>query len=394
MATRSFPPPLPSARVMYRALVERDPEFDGLFLVGVTTTAIYCRPVCPARKPRPENVRWFASADEAERAGFRACKRCRPHAAPGGHPEWVERLVADVERDPARRIGDDDLRARGLCPVRARRYFRARFGSTFQAWQRARRLGLAREKLAGGAAPLDAGYSAGFESDSGFRDAFQKLFGDTPSAARGRSAIAAREIATPLGPMIAAAGARGVCFLEFADRRALAAQAAALRRWFDAPVAIGTNDHLDALACELEEYFAGRRLRFEVPLALAGTPFQRAVWRDLAEIPYGETRSYRSIALRIENPGAVRAVGRANGQNRLAILIPCHRVVREDGTLCGYAGGVWRKRRLLDLEQAVVAGTAPQPLAYSGQNTGTSVRVIASAISVSGAPARTKSKKR
>jgi AraC family transcriptional regulator, regulatory protein of adaptative response / methylated-DNA-[protein]-cysteine methyltransferase len=348
---------LPTPDVMYRALVERDGAFDGLFLVGVRTTGIFCRPVCPARKPRPENVAWFADAEAAERAGFRACKRCRPHEAPGRHPAWVERLIAAVERDPARRVSDDALRRAELSPVRARRYFRERFGMTFQAWQRARRLGLARERIAAGGAVLDAALDSGFESASGFRDAFQKLFGAPPARASARPALVAREIGSPIGPLLAAASTDGVALLEFVDRASLASQAARMQRWFEAPVVPGTNRHLAALERELAQYFAGERTRFDVALAVAGTPFQRAVWEKLLGIPHGATRSYRAIAADLDRPGAQRAVGRANGLNRIAIVIPCHRVVRDDGTLCGYGGGLWRKRWLLAHERGRGAAT-------------------------------------
>ena len=143
--------------------------------------------------------------------------------------------------------------------------------------------------------------------------------------------------------------------LEFADRPAIASQAASLRQWFDDPIVPGTNRHLDQLVRELAQYFRGERTEFTLPLEIAGTPFQRKVWDALLQIPYGQTCSYGHIARALGRAGSQRAVGRANGLNRLAILIPCHRVVRDDGTLCGYGGGLWRKRHLLDLEQRVVA---------------------------------------
>ena len=342
---------LPSPTVMYDALVARDAAFDGLFFVGVKTTGIFCRPVCPARKPRRENVAWFPDALAAEKAGFRACKRCRPLEAPGRHPDWVERLIASVERDPARNVSDDDLRAAGLCPVRTRRYFREHFAMTFQAWRRAQRLGLARASLARGRPLLDAAQDGGFESASGFNDAFRKLFGEPPARARGADAIVVRELSSPIGPLLAAATSRGIAFLEFADRRSLASQAARMQRWFALPVVPGNHAHLATLDRELDEYFAGRRTRFDVELAVAGTAFQRSVWQRLSAIPFGATRSYRAIADELGRPGAQRAVGRANGLNRIAILIPCHRVVRDDGTLCGYGGGLWRKKWLLEHER-------------------------------------------
>lgn len=342
--------PLPPQHEMYAALLARDETYDGLFFVGVRTTGIFCRPVCMARKPKPENVEYFVGVDAAESAGYRACKRCDPLSAPGAHPEWVARLLALLEASPDRRLHDADLAALGVQPARARRYFRARFGMTFQAWQRARRLGVALDHVNRGAQVGDVAFGAGFESESGFRDAFARIFGEPPGRARGTSPIVATVLASPIGPLIAAATSKGVCLLEFADRKALKTQAASLQRWFRSPVVPGTNEHLDRLKRELDEYFRGQRTRFEVALAIEGTPFQRAVWTELAAIPFGETRSYEAIAIAAGVPNAQRAVGLANGKNRLSILLPCHRVIQKSGELRGYGGGLWRKRWLLEHE--------------------------------------------
>ena len=165
-------------------------------------------------------------------------------------------------------------------------------------------------------------------------------------------------IETPLGPMIAGANARGVCILEFTDRRMLEHQLDTLRKRFKTALEPGEHDHLRTVGEELREYFAGTRRVFSVPVAAPGTPFEERVWRALSEIPYGETRSYAAIARIVGSPAAVRAVGRANGMNRIAIVIPCHRVVNKSGELGGYGGGLWRKRRLLHLESgAPIPGT-------------------------------------
>jgi len=156
---------------------------------------------------------------------------------------------------------------------------------------------------------------------------------------------------SPVGPLVAAANDQGVCLLEFADRRSIERQMAVLRRRFDAALVPGTHRNLDQLRTELDEYFAGGRSRFDVPLVMRGTPFQESVWRRLLDIPYGTTMSYDGLARAIGRVGAQRAVGRANGDNRIAIVIPCHRVVQKDGKLRGYGGGLWRKQFLLDLER-------------------------------------------
>jgi AraC family transcriptional regulator of adaptative response/methylated-DNA-[protein]-cysteine methyltransferase len=347
------PTRLPPETRMFRAVVERDPSFDGLFVFAVRTTGVFCRPTCPSRKPNQNNVLWFARGEDAERAGFRACKRCRPLDEAGAHPDWAERLLREVEhraRTHGARLADDDLRAIGIAPVNARRYFKEKFGMTFQAYQRSLRLGFAQESIARGASASTVALDAGFGSESGFRDAFSRIFGAPPGQSRGIRTISATLVTTPIGTFVAAAQPGRICLFDFVERKAILAQTAALRRWFDDPIVPGTNAALEQLRSELDEYFAGTRKHFDVPVATEGTPFQREVWNALLTIPHGETRSYEDIARQIGRPNAQRAVGKANGDNRIAILIPCHRVIEKGGALRGYAGGLWRKQRLLELE--------------------------------------------
>jgi AraC family transcriptional regulator of adaptative response/methylated-DNA-[protein]-cysteine methyltransferase len=349
---------LPPTDEMFRAVVERNGAYDGVFFTAVRTTGIFCRPTCPAKKPRRENVEFFSTTKDALASGYRPCQRCRPMELPGDAPPWLRDLLAEIERDPSRRWTDADLRARSVDPARARRWFRANHGMTFHAYQRARRLGLALIRIRRGDDLLGAAHDHGYESQSGFRDAFAQLFGEPPgrSRAHGTTPAVVTRLTTPLGPMVAAATDKGVCLLEFADRRMLETQVRRLRRLLDGAVfAPGSNRHLERLDDELKRYFAGELRRFGVDLDVAGTPFQRAVWQRLMRVPYGRTGTYEQIAREIDRPTAMRAVGRANGDNRLAILIPCHRIVRTDGSLCGYGGGLWRKRRLLELERANAA---------------------------------------
>lgn len=342
---------LPDKADMKRATYARDTSYDGIFYVCVTSTRIFCLPSCPARKPHPHHLIFHGTARECLLDGFRPCKRCRPLNANGGAPDWLDPLIARVEQAPSERITDDDLRSCGVSPYRARRYFQSHFGMTFQGYHRARRMGLALDLLRAGEDPLHVGYDTGFESSSGFRDAFARVFGATPGQNNDTSCIKTTRIETPLGPMVAGATGDGVCLLEFGDRRALERQVKTLRSRLRSAVVPGTNDHLKQLACEIGEYFEGRRTTFDVKLNLPGTPFQRGVWAALQKIAYGQTRSYDDVARAVGSPGAQRAVGRANGDNRIAIVVPCHRVVRRDGTLCGYGGGLWRKKYLLDLER-------------------------------------------
>lgn len=344
---------------MERAFYAGDPGYDGLFVVGVRTTGIFCRPSCPARKPLPQNVEYFSAVRDAVFAGYRPCKRCRPLQALGAPPDWVEPLLKEVEAAPDRRWTSQDLRQRGLTPERVRRWFQATYGMTFAAWCRARRLGQAFTRLREGARIDEVVFDHGFESHSGFREAFSQAFGLPPGQASAGGCLHSALFQTPLGPMVAAATEAAVCFLEFADRRMFREQVRVLARRFKLPLVPAENALLVRLRQELEAYFDGRLRAFTVPLAEPGTPFQERVWAELKRIPFGETISYDVLAARAGSPGAQRAAGTANGMNRLAIVVPCHRVVGKDGQLNGYGGGLWRKRLLLELERGgILSGAA------------------------------------
>lgn len=342
---------------MHAALRGRDASYDGVFFTGVKTTGIFCRPTCPAKRPRPENVEFFPTAHDALLAGFRPCLRCRPMEPRGGPPEWLAPLLEEVERDPSRRWRDQDLRARGLDPLRVRRWFKKSHRVTFQAYSRARRLAAALGRIRDGGDVTGAAFASGYESLSGFHEAFRNVLGKSPTAAKGAPLLSVARIPTPLGPMVAAADERALFLLEFADRRMLETQLRTLRRRLGCAFAPGTNAVLDRAGKELREYFAGTRRRFEVPLETPGTPFQKSAWDLLARIPSGETVTYGALARDLGRAAAARAVARAVGDNRIAILVPCHRVVGSDGNLTGYGGGLWRKRRLLELESGGAGGT-------------------------------------
>ncbi len=336
---------------MYVALTERDSSFDGVFFAAIRTTGIFCRPGCSAKKPRPENVEYYPSVREALIAGYRPCLRCNPMAPKGAAPTWIKPLLQKVEADPTRRWKDSDLREADLDPARVRRWFLRNHGFTFQAYQRARRLGLAFGQIRQGEKWEGAAYTHGFESVSGFHEAFTKTFETKPNKAVDIAPIVVTRLLTPLGPMIAGANASGICLLEFADRRMLETQVERVRKWFKSPIVPGTNKHIEELKAQLDNYFTGSLREFTVPISLLGTEFQIAAWNQLTKIPYATTISYEAQARAMGRPGAQRAVGKANGDNRIAIVIPCHRVVKQNGDLCGYGGGLWRKKFLLDLEQ-------------------------------------------
>jgi AraC family transcriptional regulator of adaptative response/methylated-DNA-[protein]-cysteine methyltransferase len=342
---------LPPESVMLEAFLRRDPTYDGVFVTGVHTTGIFCRPTCPAKKPLPENLSFFGSPRDALLSGYRPCRRCRPLEPRGVAPEWLRPLLADLESDPSRRWSDAEVRARGLSPERVRRWFKAHHGMTFQAYSRARRLGAALGRVKEGEGVTRAAFDAGYDSLSGFHEAFRRYFGEPPTALDHATLVRVRRATTPLGPMLIGATDEALCLLEFVDRRKLPTQVARIRSRLGAVFAPGDSPVADAAASALDRYFSGDGHDFDVPLELVGSPFQRDVWSALRDIPYGETRSYAEIAAAVGRPKAVRAVGAANGANAVAIVVPCHRVLGADGRLTGYGGGLWRKRRLLELEQ-------------------------------------------
>ena len=342
---------LPSPETMYRALVNRDPSFEGIFLVGVRTTGIFCRPTCSAKKPARENVDFFGTPSEALGNGYRPCLRCHPMEPGERLPKLIERLRTEVEHAPGGRLTDKELAAMAIDPSTARRQFKRHFGMTFQAYHRARRIGLALGEVRKGSRVDEARNGSGFGSESGFREAFTKIFGESPTTARTRSPLLAERIDTPLGVMIAVADDQGLRLLEFIDRRATERELSTLRKRLGTNVVPGEHRHLTATRQQLGEYFSGKKLEFNVPLAPIGSAFQLRAWKILRSIPPGETRSYSWMAKRLGDENARRAVGRANGTNMICIVIPCHRVIRADGTLCGYGGGLWRKKWLLDHER-------------------------------------------
>lgn len=207
------------------------------------------------------------------------------------------------------------------------------------------------KKIKEGEAVAAAAFDAGFDSLSGFQDSFKNLVGFSPSESKRKTIIDITRFETPLGPMFAAATQKGICLLEFSDRRMLETQFKTLSRLENASIIQGANPHFELLKLQIKEYFAGTRKSFQVPLHTPGSEFQNKVWTELQTIPYGRTRSYEEQARAIGNPAGVRAVANANGQNRISIIIPCHRVIGKDGHLTGYGGGLWRKKWLLDFEK-------------------------------------------
>ena len=342
---------LPSARTMYQAVVRRDSGYEGVFFTGVKTTGIFCRPTCRAKRPKPENVEFFPTINEALHGGYRPCRLCRPMDSTKPVPALVEKLRRAVEASAEGRVSDKELATMGIEPSTARRQFQAYHGMTFHAYQRARRMGLALRDVKAGQPVIDVQLARGYESTSGFRAAFTRIFGQSPRDARAGACLLAQRIETPLGTMLALADEKGLRLLEFADRRGLERELVGLRRRLKCVIVPGANATLEETRRQLARYFSGESLGFDLPLAAVGSAFQLRVWAELGKIAPGKTRSYQGMAKKLGIPQAPRAIGRANGSNLLALVIPCHRVIRADGTLCGYAGGLWRKQRLLDHER-------------------------------------------
>ncbi len=337
--------------IFYQALLERDSAFEGTFIAGVKTTGIFCRPTCTARKPKRENVEFFRTADEAMQSGYRACKTCKPLETQGGPPRQIALLLERLESDPAARTTDADLRAMGMEPSQVRRWFLRNHGVTFHAFQRMSRINNAFQRVQAGESVTGAAYGSGYDSLSGFSSMFRQIIGVSPLHSKDKRIIHIARIETPLGTMVAGATDRGICMLEYADYKALDTELRQLAGTLKAPLVQGENPLFGPLREELEHYFRGELREFDLPLDPIGTDFQVRVWLGLRDIPYGATATYADQARRLGMPSAVRAVANANGRNKISILLPCHRVIGTDGTLTGYGGGIWRKKKLLELEQ-------------------------------------------
>ena len=335
----------------YKALLDKRSDFEGVFYVGVKTTGVFCRPTCPARKPKFENCEFFSTAQEALLASYRPCKRCRPLSHPNHVSETVRMLVEAVEENPEKRWRDADFQSLSVHASTARRQFQKRFGMTFVEYARARRMGIAMRQIREGNAVIDAQLATGYESSSGFRDAFSRIMGVAPTLFGDGAVLRAAWLDTRLGPMVAIAGDERLYLLEFVDRRGLEREVERLRKRMKAAVIPGVSPPVKRIERELGEYFDGSLKVFTTPIRRLGTPFEMRVWDELLQIPRGETRSYADIARAIGHPSAFRAVARANGANQLAIIVPCHRVIRADGETGGYGGGAARKKWLIGHEQ-------------------------------------------
>ena len=336
----------------WAAFMRRDRSWDGRVIGAVHTTGIYCKPSCPARRPKRENVTFYSSAGEARAAGFRACMRCKPDEV-GRDREAIAQAVQLIEQaEEAPNLAQLSA-AVGYAPHHFQRLFKRDLGVSPAEYARGLRNRRSEAALKANGRVTDAVYDAGYSGPSGFYSDAKERLGMTPSAWRngGRGeTIRWTHFESPLGQMLIAATGKGICRLTFDDTEE------SLRRLFPNATIVedagGLKQLVEGALAAIERPLAMP----DVPIDVAGTAFQEAVWRELRKIPAGETRSYADIAAAIGHPKAVRAVGSANGDNHICVLIPCHRVIRSDGTLGGYGGGIERKKKLLASE-----GADPEP---------------------------------
>jgi AraC family transcriptional regulator, regulatory protein of adaptative response / methylated-DNA-[protein]-cysteine methyltransferase len=337
----------------WAAVVARDRRADGQFVYAVRSTGVYCRPSCPARKPRPENVSFHATAAEAEGAGFRPCQRCKPDqpALAEQHAARVAELCRFIDQAEEVPSLAELARHAGLSAYHLHRVFKAVTGLTPRAYAAARRAGRVRAELARGGTVTEAIYGAGYNSQGRFYAESGSVLGMTPSDYRAGGANTAIRFAIgecSLGAILVAASPRGVCAILLGDDPD--ALLRDLQDRFPRAELIGGDTDFEGLVARVVGFVEAPRLGLDLPLDLRGTAFQQRVWQALRAIPAGETASYGEIARRIGAPRAVRAVATACAANTLAVAIPCHRVVRNDGGLAGYRWGVARKRALIERE--------------------------------------------
>ncbi|MBA3260186.1 MAG: bifunctional DNA-binding transcriptional regulator/O6-methylguanine-DNA methyltransferase Ada [Gemmatimonadales bacterium] len=354
---------MPANKIELAAATERDPrwaavvarssEADGTFFYSVRTTGVYCRPSCHSRQARPENVRFHATRDDAERAGFRPCRRCKPDRPPVAdqHAAQVTRACRLIETSVSVPSLEELAREAGVSPFHFHRVFKAVTGLTPRAYAAAHRGNRVREELGRTDSVTAAIYGSGYNSNGRFYDESGRLLGMTPSDYRAGGANAEIRFAIgecSLGSILVATSERGVCAILLGDDpEALAHD---LQDRFPQAALIGGDAEFERLVARVVGFVDAPGLGLDLPLDVRGTVFQRRVWQALREIPAGSTATYTEIAARIGAPKSVRAVAGACAANPLAVAIPCHRVVRNDGGLAGYRWGVERKRALLRRE--------------------------------------------
>jgi AraC family transcriptional regulator, regulatory protein of adaptative response / methylated-DNA-[protein]-cysteine methyltransferase len=344
----------PNEEAMWQSVLARDPSQDGVFVFAVSSTGIYCRPSCPAKHPRRTNVAFFGKPYEAETAGYRACLRCKPKAVEGNaNFKLVKSVCRYIERHLDESITLSDLGlAFSRSPFHLQRTFKAVLGVSPRAYAESCRMEQLKRNLQAGHTVTRAMYDAGYSSSSRLYERTASHLGMTPEKyRRGSIATPIRYSCTdsPLGRMLVAATGKGICAIQFADSDQELEHG--LKHEFPFAIRRRDDEALRDRTQELLRHLTGQPLNSAVPLDIQATAFQHRVWTHLQSIPFGETRSYSQVARDIGQPTAARAVARACATNRIAVAIPCHRVVRGTGDLAGYRWGIQRKNALLELER-------------------------------------------
>ncbi len=342
---------------MWHSVLARDPRHDGDFVFAVSSTGIFCRPSCPAKHPRRANVTFFREPSEAEKAGYRACLRCKPKSAEGNaNYKLVKSVCRHIEQHLDEPITLSALGAKfNRSSFHLQRTFKAILGVTPRAYAESCRTNQLKRNLQAGHSVTRAMYDAGYSSSSRLYERTAAQLGMTPDKyRRGSVAVAIRYCCTesPLGRMLVAATDKGICAIQFADSDEELEHG--LKHEFPFAIRRQDDNGLRDWTAELLRHMAGQSLNSALPLDIQATAFQRRVWTYLQSIPYGETRSYSQAARDLGQPTAARAVARACATNPIAVAIPCHRIVRETGDLSGYRWGVNRKKVLLDLEKQAI----------------------------------------
>jgi AraC family transcriptional regulator of adaptative response/methylated-DNA-[protein]-cysteine methyltransferase len=341
----------PSEAELWRAVVERDPRYNGRAFYAVRSTGIYCRPDCPSRRPRREQVVFFAAPQQAEAAGFRACRRCRPRQAAAPPVERVAEAARLIEREGLLSLAELGRRLE-VSPYHLQRTFKAVTGVSPRQYAARLKAGQFKNGVRAGQDVTAALYEAGYGSSSRLYESAPAQLGMTPAAyRRGGKAMTIHYTLSdsPLGRMLVAATERGVCAVYFGDEDA--PLEAALAGEYPAARRVRDGAELTRWVAALLFHLAGQQPHLDLPLDVQATAFQQRVWAELRRIPYGETRSYTQVAEAIGRPSAARAVARACATNPAAVLTPCHRVLRSDGSLGGYRWGLHRKQALLEKEK-------------------------------------------
>jgi len=345
---------LMNEELFWNATLSRDTKFDGKFVYGVRSTGIYCRPSCPSRRPERNQVSFYSQPDFAERAGFRACKRCEPRSTEAG-TRLVQQICSYLEANPDQQVTLTTLSLHtGVSAYHLQRTFKQRLGISPRQYADSLRLGSFKQDLRKGSDITGAIYDAGYGSSSRLYERAHSHLGMTPATyQRGGKGMRIQYAITnsPLGRLLVAATKLGICAVSMGDSDKVLRDALS-KEYPNAEISQDT-ERLGKWIREFSHHLVGKQPQLNLPIDVQATAFQRRVWEELQKIPYGSTESYSEIARKIGKPAATRAVARACATNPVALIVPCHRVVRKDGTSGGYRWGLNRKRTLLEKEKRI-----------------------------------------